>query len=118
MLLEDVSSSVECLEFFGGYRQKVRVILLSDYPRLKHLKIGEKSLRHVHVFEAVNHSCIESIEIEGGSCVGRHIDNKYSGGSFRIQNCPKLISLISTSSSFISYNTFQLKSSEIGLSKN
>lgn len=110
MLLEDVSSSITSLQFCKDDYFRLRFLLLSDYPQLKHLKLEAKSLRYVDSFEAVNHASIERIEVGYGCCLGTTREYQQSRGSFCIQNCPHLTSLILSASSFMNYRRFELKS--------
>lgn len=114
MLLEDVSASVTSLQFFcrDDYTN-ISILLLRDYPQLNYLKIEANSLRCIELFEAVDHACIESIEVGYGSCLGsdsNHGRDSASGSSFCIRNCSNLTSLILAASSFEHYSQFELKS--------
>ena len=110
MLLEDVSASVTSLQVQCKDKYScITFLLLSDYPHLKHLRIGAKSLQCVELFEAVDHGSIESIEVGYECCLGSTgVFKQY--GSFSIRNRPNLTSLILGASSFENYGRFELKS--------
>ena len=79
---------------------------ITNNVEMKRIEIGDSCFGKVRVFELDRLSELESVVIGGSSF--RISSSGRSDGSFRIVNCPKLISIQIGDESFYDYQSFEL----------